>query len=141
MISFIRMAALCSILAILSTFLGCSNKEEVNWLIGEWTFSREMTLNNLPPEANTEVGSQLVKLAISQAEGSKLRITETEATLTAPNGVSTSFGYSILQRPDDNTLAITVDDGKVITFTRSGEFVAMPSTGDLQWKSYFKREP
>jgi len=134
------MAVACSILAILSTFFGCSNKEEVNWLIGEWNFNREMTLGNLPPEAKTEVGSQLVELLVSQREGSTLRITETKATLTAPNSVGITFGYSILQRPDDSALVIKADDGQVITFTRSGDFIAMPSAGDLQWTAYFKRK-
>ena len=140
MIAFIRMVVLCSILAILSTFFGCSNKEEVNWLIGEWNFDRNMTLDNLPPEAKTEIGSRLVELMVNQAEGGTLRITATEATFTAPNGTGKSSSYSILQRPDDNTLVIKADGGQVITFTRSGEFIAMPSTGDVKFKSYFKRK-
>ena len=140
MITFIRMAVLCSILAIVSTFLGCSNKEEVNWLIGEWIFDRNMTLNNLPPEAKTEIGSRLVEQIVNQAEGGTLRFTATEATFTTPSGTSNSSSYSILQRPDENTLVIKGDDGEVITFTRSGGFIAMPSTGDVQFKSYFKRK-
>ena len=140
MITFTRMAVPFLILAVVSTFSGCSNKEETNWLIGEWVIDRSMTLDNLPPEAKTEIGLRLVEKLVDKAEGGTLHFTATTSTFTTPRGTGNSSSYSILQRPDENTLAIKRDDGQVITFTRSGGYISMPSTGDVQFNSYFKRK-
>jgi hypothetical protein len=127
-------------LAALLMFLGCSKTEESsNWLIGAWSFDGQMTTDNLPKEVKDGMGAMLVQQLMGQAGAGTLSFTATEATFKSPDGETKSRGYKILQRPDANTLVVESDDGEVSTFTRTGQHIAVESSGDLQFKAYFKR--
>lgn len=140
MMMFTRKTACSLVLAAGLMVLGCSKTEEQsNWLIGEWSFDGQMTTDNLPAEAREGMGAMLVQQFISQAAAGTLSFTATEATFTSANGATNSDAYKIVRRPDANTLVIEGDDGEVTTFTRTGQHLAVESTGDVQFKSYFKR--
>ncbi len=135
-----RRATSCLVLVALLAVLGCSKRgERGNWLIGEWSFDGQMTADSLPADAKEGMGAMLVQQLMSQAGAGTLSFTATEATFTSGEGETNSQGYKILRRPDANTLVIEGQDGQVSTVTRTGEHIAMESTGNVKFKSYFKR--
>jgi hypothetical protein len=137
--TFIKPAVLCLVLAAFSIFSGCSKKQSTNWLIGEWEFDRDETTANLPPEAKTPTAANLVEQYLAQADDGSIAFTSTQTTFETPSGTGTS-GYSILEEPDENTLVVQTDDGQARTFMRSGEFLIMASSRDVQFSTYFRRK-
>ncbi len=68
--------------------------------------------------------------------GSKFHITAKKITVTLGNGTEESHTYKITERPDANT--IVVKSKEPGTFIKSGKYLCIPTTGDVQFKMYFK---
>ena len=146
MATFLRVSALCVTLSALTVFTGCSKKSD-NWLVGKWAFDLETTKANIPADNKAQgvpdsvakkMGEQLTNQLISQVTNSKFHITATKMTFTLGNGTKNSSDYEITKRPDANTIIIKGKDGEVTTFTKSGKYICMPTTGAVQFKMYFK---
>lgn len=146
MATFLRVSALCVTLSALTVFAGCSKKSD-NWLVGKWVFDIETTKANIPAdnkaqgvpdELAKQMGEQLTNQLINQMVNSKFHITATKMTVTLGNGTQTSTAYKITKRPDANTIVIEGKDGELSTFTKSGKYICMPTTGAVQFKMYFK---
>ena len=138
MTAFTGKTALYLVLATLLLTLGCSKTEE-NWLIGSWSFDAEKTSGNLPAEATEGMGAMLVQQLMAQAGAGTMTFTATEGPFASTNGQTNTQGYTIQSRPDANTLVIKGEDGEVSTITRTGDHIAIESSGDVQFKAYFKR--
>ena len=146
MSTFLRVSALCVTLSVLTVFAGCSKKSD-NWLVGKWAFDLEATKANIPADNKAQgvpdsvakkMGEQLTNQLISQMTNSKFHITAAKMTFTSGNGTKNSSDYKITKRPDANTIIIMGKDGEVSTFTKSGKYICMPTTGAVQFKMYFK---
>lgn len=135
----VKLTVLCLALTVFTILSGCSRKQNTNWLIGEWEFDRDTTTANLPSESTTTKEALLIEQLMAQADKGTISFTSTQATFTTQSDTGTS-NYSILEEPDDNTLVIKTADGQVTTFTRSGEFLMLPSSVDVQFNSYFRRK-
>jgi len=165
--TFNKLTGLFLALTVFTMFSGCSRKEDTNWLIGEWIVDANMTAANMTPEAKTKLKAQIDAFLAEQpprtadstvpsptsterdnggrVRGGKflsaaLTFTSTQGTVTGPDGIGSTSSYSILKKPDDNTLVIKWD-GEVATVTRSGEYLMMsPPSGDLQFNGYWRRK-
>ena len=146
MATFLRVSALCVILSAMTLFAGCSKTND-NWLIGEWVFDLETTKANIPADNKAQgvpdsvakkMGEQLTNQLINQMINAKFDITAAEMTLTFGNGTKNTGAYEITNRPDANTIVIKAKDGEATTFTKSGKYLCMGTTGAVQFKMYFK---
>ena len=144
MITFLRVSVFCVTLSALTIFAGCSKKSD-NWLIGKWAFDPEATKANLPADNRAhgvpdsvaqEMGSQLTTQLIDQMNNVKLHITAEKITFTLGNGTEESHTYEIINRPNANT--IIIKSKEPATFIKSGKYICMPTTGDVQVNMYFK---
>ncbi len=141
-----RVSVVCAVLSITSFMSGCS-KEPDNWLVGQWAFDQATTRANLPADMKAqgvpdgvagEMGKQLTEQLISQVIGSTMQFTATTMTFTHGNGSRESVRYKIINRPDADTLVAEDNDGDVSTFTKSGKYLCIPTTGAVQFKLYFQ---
>ena len=146
MATFLRVSVVCVTLSALTLFTGCSKKSD-NWLIGKWVFDMETTKANIPDDNKAQgvpdgvakqMGEQLTNQLINQMTNSKFHFTATKMTVTLGNGTQNSSAYKITKRPDANTIVIEGKDGEVSTFTKSGKYICMTTTGAVQFKMYFK---
>ena len=144
MAAFLRVSALCVTLSALTVFAGCSKKSD-NWLIGKWAFDPEATKANMPADNKAtgvpdsvaqELGSKLTTQLLNQMNNTKLHITAEKITVASGNGTEESHTYEITERPDANT--IVIKSKEVATFIKSGKYLCMPTTGDVQFKMYFE---
>ncbi len=144
MATILRVSALCVTLSALTVFAGCSKKDD-NWLIGKWAFDPEATKANLPADIKAtgvpdsvaqEMGSKLTTQLMNQINNTKLHITAEKITFTSGNGTEESNTYKITERPDANT--IVIKSKEPATFFKSGKYLCIPTTGDVQFKMYFK---
>ncbi len=144
MTTFLRVSALCVTLSALTVFAGCSKKGD-NWHIGKWAFDAEATKANMPADIKAtgvpdsvaqELGSKLTTQLMNQMNNVKFHITAEKITVTLGNGTEESHTYKIIERPDANT--IVVKSKEPATFIRSGKYLCIPTTGDVQFKMYFK---
>ncbi|AQT66873.1 hypothetical protein STSP2_00011 [Anaerohalosphaera lusitana] len=131
------------VLAGLSVLGGCS-KESDDWLIGEWVYDGQATKANLPANIKAagvpddvaeELGAELVGKLMSQLEDVRIRFTADEITFFTAEGDKTR-DYEVIKRPDANT--IVVESPETARLTRSGKYLCIPSTGDVDFKMYFK---
>ncbi len=146
MAAFQRVSVLCVTLSALTVFAGCSKKSD-NWLIGKWAFDLEATKANLPADTRAQgvpdnvaqqMGLQLTTQLINQMNNCKLQVTAEKFNVILGNGTKESGDYKIIKRPDANTMVIEGKDSEVTTFTKSGKYLCMPTTGAVQFKMYFK---
>lgn len=146
MATFMKVSALCVTLSALTVFAGCSKKSD-NWLVGKWVFDLETTKANIPDDNKAQgvpdsmakkMGERLTNKLINQIANCKFHFTAAKMTVTLGNGTQNSGAYKITKRPDANTIVIKPKDGEVTTFTKSGKYICIPTTGDVQFKMYFK---
>ena len=144
MATFLRVSALCVTLSALTVFAGCSKKGD-NWLIGKWAFDPEATKANMPADNKAtgvpdsvarQMGSQLTTQLINQMNNCKLHITAKKITVISGNGTEESHTYKIIERPDANT--IVIKNKEVGTFIKSGKYICILTTGDVEFKMYFE---
>ena len=144
MTTFLRVSALCVTLSALTVFAGCSKKSD-SWLIGKWAFDPEATKANLPADNKAQgvpdsvaqnMGLQLTTQLMNQMNNCKLHITAEKVTFISGNGTEESNAYEIIERPDANT--IVIKSKEIATFTKSGKYICIPTTGAVQFKMYFK---
>lgn len=141
----LRVSVFYVTLSALTVFAGCSEKND-NWLVGKWTFDLETTKANIPADNRAQgvpdgvakqMGEQLTNQLISQTNNTTFHFTESKVTVTIGNGTKDTSDYKILRRPDSNTIVIKGNDDEG-TFIRSGKYLCIPTTGDVQFKMYFK---
>ena len=146
MAAFLRVCALCVTLSALTVFSGCSKKSD-SWLVGKWAFDAETTKANLPADNKAagvpdsvakQMGLQLTTQLMNQMNNIKLHITAKKITSISGNGTEESNAYKIIKRPDANTLVVKGKDSEVTTFTKSGKYLCISTTGAVQFKMYFK---
>ena len=142
----LKIFTLCVTLSALTFFSGCSKKND-NWHIGTWDFYSVTTKTNLtsnikaqgvPDSMEEKMGAELITQLIKQMANTKVRITAKKITSISGVGAGNSSTYKIKDRPDANTLVIEDKDGKISTFIKSGKYICIPSTGDVQFNMYFK---
>jgi len=142
---FPRVSALCVALSAVTVFVGCSKKND-NWLIGKWAFDPEATKANLPADTRArgipgnmaKMASQLTTQLMHQMNSCKLQVTAEKFTVIYGNRIAESFAYKIIKRPDANTMVIVGKDSEPATYTKSGKYICLPTTGAVQFKMYFK---
>lgn len=147
MTKLLRVSTLFIILSALTIFSGCSKKGSDNWLIGKWAYDEEATKANLPPNIKAsgvpdmmaeKMGKELVTKLMAQMNNVKFNITSDKLTSISGAGAGKSTTYKIIDRPDANTIVVESKDGEVSTFTKSGKYICISSTGAVQFKMYFK---
>ena len=143
MTSFLKTSILCVTLSALTVFAGCSKKSD-NWLIGKWAYDSQATKANLPADNSAkgvpdklakQMGEQLTNQLLSQMKNVKLDITADKITFTSADGSKKSSSYKIDKQPDANTIIITGEESA--TFTKSGKYICIPTTGAVQFNMYF----
>ncbi len=78
-------------------------------------------------------------MLIAQLDGAVLTINAKEMIFMTKDGTGKANDYEVLERPDDHTWRVKGADGKIETYTREGDQLALTITGGLQMKVYFKR--
>ncbi|NLA40394.1 MAG: hypothetical protein GX874_03135 [Smithella sp.] len=141
-----RVSTVCIAVTAMAFLTGCSKKDD-NWLVGEWAFDQATTRANLPADIKAqgvpdslaiEAGKRLTDELIGQVVGTKMLFTATTVTFTHGNGNRESAAYKITGRPDADTLVIKDEDGDESTFSKSGKYLCIPTTGAIQLKMYFQ---
>ena len=82
------------------------------------------------------MGEQLTNQLLSQMKNVKLDITADKITFTSADGSKKSSGYKIDKQPDANTIIIKGEESA--TFTKSGKYICIPTTGAVQFNMYFE---
>jgi hypothetical protein len=136
------------LLLLVLALSGCSRDSR---LLGKWTFDREYTeaqLQKQPDEKPKEgmlegmkqgLVAMLIPTLIEKLDGATLTITGKEMIITTKEGTGKAETYEVIERPDANTWRVKTADGKVETYTREGERLTSPTSGDVHFKAYFKR--
>ncbi len=133
-----------------------------NRFLGKWTFDREYTQAHLPKEtkspsvspapkgspsdaANTAnevngildnmVKPMLTEQLVGQMDGQTFTITP--KLLTDSSGQSKT--YQVIERPTANDMSIKLSDGTIWTATLEDGRIAIPTTGSVHFKLYFKQ--
>jgi hypothetical protein len=137
-----------SLLLLVLLLSGCSRD---SGLLGKWTFDRQYTEAQLSKEPEGEpkegllegmkqgLAAMLIPTLIEKLDGAALTITKKEMIVTTKQGTGTAEGYEIIERPDPNTWRVKTAGGKVETYTREGERLSSPASGDVHFKAYFRR--
>ena len=140
-----RLAAVSFLL--LAILAGCGKDSRLQ---GKWTFDREYTTAQLPkqPEAAKDNGllamkqslnAMLVPMLLDKLDGSNLTITRKEIIMTTKEGSGQAQTYEVIERPADDTWRVKTSDGKVETYSLENDRLASPTSGDVNFKAYFKR--
>ena len=86
-----------------------------------------------------EMANMLIPQLISKLDGSTCKITQNEMMFISKDGSGQSQTYQIVDRPTKESWLIKTADGKIATYERDGERLAVGSSGDVHFKAYFKR--
>ena len=135
---------------LVATFSGCSKTRDLQ---GKWVFDRPYTEEHIPKEPEKPSASpagmadafkpalaaMLVPMLISQLDGAALTINSKEMIFTTKDGNGKANDYEVLAQPDAHTWQVKGTDGKIETYTREGDRLALAATGDLHMKMYFRR--
>jgi len=143
-----RHSFLAFLLVVVCFLAGCGRDSRLH---GKWTFDREYTeaqLQTKQAEGKTkteslegmkqQLVSMLVPQLIAKLDGSTLTIKPKEMILVTKDGTGTSEPYEIIERPAKDTWRTKKSNGDVETYTREGERLYSPASGDLHFNAYFK---
>ena len=134
-------------LVLLLCLSGCSKG---TWLQGKWAFDREYTEAHLSkepePPKDDPLGSMKASLTtmltpqlIAKLDGANLTITSKEITSTDKDGVGKMFSYKVIEQPTSDSVQVRYSNGDVQTYYHEEGRMAMPSSGDVHFKAYFRR--
>jgi outer membrane lipopolysaccharide assembly protein LptE/RlpB len=145
-----RTLTLLLTLALVALLAGCGQDSRLQ---GKWTFDRATTeaeLAKRPPEPEGAQGdflgsmkkalaSTLVPTLIEKLDGATLTITRNEMIMTTKDGTGKVEKYEVIERPAQDTWRVKTSDNRVETYTRRGDLLSSPASGDVQLTAYFKR--
>jgi hypothetical protein len=136
-------------------FTSCAKKE---WCVGEWEFDRPHTESNISGSHNAPVApvalsgipsmqnmqnrakAQVTTMLLKQMDGITMKITPDEITWIMSDETEKVVSYEIVKQSEENTLKLKSEDGQITTLYKIGERLAMDTTGDVDFKIYFKRK-
>lgn len=131
---------------LLTCFTGCGRKDA--WLRGKWTLDREFTEAQLAKQPAPKSGenslmgdatAMLAPMLIGQMDGATFTFTGKTITFVTKDGSGQSFGYEVLEMPTSDSWMIKTSDGKVETYYREGDRLAIEASGSAHFKVYLKR--
>ena len=138
----LQIAALIALSLILT---GCGKE----WLVGDWEFDKERTLEAMTPPKDpqqdqgllSEVVSGLQKgfsqLLFIQFNGVIIEYTGKEMRRTK-DGAGEAIGYKVIEKPNADRRMIQYDDGDIVTIERVEGGIRMLMSGDDKIWVYFR---
>lgn len=142
-----RSALLAFLLLFACCLAGCAQDSRLH---GKWKFDREYTESQLPHEQTAsskgnalqnmkeELAATLIPSLIEQLEGSRMIVTRKEMIFTTRDGTGKARTYDVIERPTADSWLIKTADGDVETYSREGERLVSPASGDVHFKVYYK---
>ena len=134
------------IFAVTLILVICTGCSENRGLHGEWKFDGKFTKSKLPEEATSDssglhstmdgLKTNLSVLLIEKFEGSGLRFTSDEIISISADGSSEAESYEVIDRPTDDSWRIKTSDGRIETWYREGERLAVNTRGFV-FRAYF----